>query len=209
MSGKPTLSKNAEHGAAMTTPGLSPLDEEREASMADEGGTAGAQMESQEASEETTQSVSIPPTREQAKPAFRFPHIGLHQHNIRDYVRGAVILSAPSLLGFRNIRPASQTFTAVGAGTIGYSLLSRTPYSPVKLIPLGIHMGLDLDAGIALIAAPYVLGYRNRLKRWQLGAHWLLGLGGFVLVALTRPRTEKQKLAEWAGKLENKFKLAS
>ena len=56
MVGKPNLPVDAEertdvHGAASPTPGLSPLDEEREASMADEGGASGMAAESQDSSE--------------------------------------------------------------------------------------------------------------------------------------------------------------
>jgi hypothetical protein len=48
--GKPNLPGNAEeredvHGSATDTPGLTPVDQEREASMADEGGAAGAAVE--------------------------------------------------------------------------------------------------------------------------------------------------------------------
>jgi hypothetical protein len=54
MSGRPTLPPDIEHrpevrGAAVPTPGLSDaLDEERAASMADEGGRSGAYFERQE-----------------------------------------------------------------------------------------------------------------------------------------------------------------
>ena len=49
---KPNLPVDAEkgtdvHGAARGTPGLSALDEEREASMADEGGASGMAVESE------------------------------------------------------------------------------------------------------------------------------------------------------------------
>jgi hypothetical protein len=52
MVGKPNLPADAEQrsdvrGAARSTPGLSALDEEREASMADEGGAAGMAVESE------------------------------------------------------------------------------------------------------------------------------------------------------------------
>ena len=52
MIGRPTLPADAEHrrdlkGMAAPTPGLTPLDQEREASMADEGGRSGAAMEKQ------------------------------------------------------------------------------------------------------------------------------------------------------------------
>jgi hypothetical protein len=53
MVGKPNLPPDAEeradvHGASRATPGLTALDEEREASMADEGGAAGMAAEAQE-----------------------------------------------------------------------------------------------------------------------------------------------------------------
>jgi hypothetical protein len=70
-------------------------------------------------------------------------------------------------------------------------------------------MCLNLASGTALIAAPYALGYRNRLSKLQLGLHFLLGLSAFALVALTRPKNERQKLDDWADQLESKFKLAS
>ena len=52
MVGKPTLPVDAEqrndvHGAARPTPGLSALDAQREASMADEGGASGMAVESE------------------------------------------------------------------------------------------------------------------------------------------------------------------
>jgi hypothetical protein len=52
MVGKPNLPVDAEQrddvrGAARNTPGLSALDEEREASMADEGGASGMTVESE------------------------------------------------------------------------------------------------------------------------------------------------------------------
>src|SRR5688500_15655923 len=55
MVGKPNLPDAGDgrsdlHGAARATPGLAALDEEREASMADEGGASGAVMESEDES---------------------------------------------------------------------------------------------------------------------------------------------------------------
>jgi hypothetical protein len=47
----PDVNKRTERkGAAAPTPGLTSLDQEREASLADEGGAAGATVESQDAS---------------------------------------------------------------------------------------------------------------------------------------------------------------
>ena len=51
-------------GASMPTPGLTAVDQEREASMADEGGTAGAVMECEEppSAEDRPAAPADPPT---------------------------------------------------------------------------------------------------------------------------------------------------
>jgi hypothetical protein len=53
MVGKPNFPEDVDarddlHGSSVGTPGLTPLDEEREASLADEGGASGATIESQD-----------------------------------------------------------------------------------------------------------------------------------------------------------------
>ena len=50
----PDVDKNTEHkGSATRTPGLTSLDQQREASLADEGGAAGAAVEGEQASGES------------------------------------------------------------------------------------------------------------------------------------------------------------
>jgi hypothetical protein len=67
MVGRPNFPPDADertdlHGMANPTPGLTPLDEEREASMADEGGVSGALMET-EAWDAVTRRALTPATR--------------------------------------------------------------------------------------------------------------------------------------------------
>ena len=66
------VDRSTEHkGSAVGTPGLGPLDEEREASLADEGGASGAHVESQERLAERPFDPA-----EEARPRRRF-HGGL------------------------------------------------------------------------------------------------------------------------------------
>jgi len=82
----------------------------------------------------------------------------------------------------------------VGLGTIIYSAITNYRYSVAKVIPLGVHMVLDVAGGFILILAPWVLGYRDELTGGQMGLHYILGLGVIGLVALTRPRSERERL---------------
>jgi hypothetical protein len=85
MSGKPNLPSDVEsrpeiQGAAMVTPGLAnALDHEREASMADEGGWAGAVMESEDGSH----------LREELDVELHWSSSGGGPRGLRRFMRGA------------------------------------------------------------------------------------------------------------------------
>ena len=116
--------------------------------------------------------------------------VSLRTHNILDYVGAAVLVLSPFLFGFSGVVEARNTFMVLGFGLAAYSLLTRYEYSLAKIIPLGVHMILDVLAGIALMVAPAVFNYRFLLTDWQYALHFILGIGVLGLVALTRRKTE-------------------
>lgn len=114
--------------------------------------------------------------------------LSLKTHNILDYVFGVVFILCPAIFGFSDVDAARNVFVVLGAGLIGYSLLTDYRYSIAKLIPLGAHMMLDLILGFAFMLAPTVLGYRPLLTDGQFALHFVAGLGSIGLVVFTRPR---------------------
>src|SRR4051812_33047702 len=114
--------------------------------------------------------------------------LSVKTHNVLDYVAGAglVILSA----AVSDVAPARNLFLILGFGQIAYSLLTNYRYSLLKLIPLGFHMGLDILAGVLLIAGPFLFGYRDSLSGGQLGLHIAMGLAVFALVAFTNRKSD-------------------
>lgn len=115
--------------------------------------------------------------------------ISLKVHNILDYIIGAVLIVCPFIFGFSTVNAARDTFLVLGFGLIGYSLLTNYRYSIAKLIPLGVHMFMDVCSGAVLMAAPWVFGYRPYITSSQTVLHFVLGLGAWGLVALTNRRT--------------------
>ena len=76
MVGKPNFPQDVDirkdlKGSASGTPGLTPLDEEREASLADEGGAAGAAAESQDIDELRRVAGALPDLHLEERPAGR------------------------------------------------------------------------------------------------------------------------------------------
>lgn len=117
--------------------------------------------------------------------------VSLKTHNILDYVGGLFLVLAPSLFGFSDIDAARNFFVIAGLGLIGYSLFTRYEIALWRKIPLGVHMTLDVTAGVLTILAPYLLGYSELLTGTQTAVHWIAGLGVIGLVALTDRKSNR------------------
>src|SRR3989338_2511280 len=74
--------------------------------------------------------------------------LSIKTHNILDYVTGAILLFVPAIFGFSEIDAARNIFIFAGISLIGYSLLTKYQYSLWKVIPLGVHMSLDVLLGV-------------------------------------------------------------
>ena len=116
--------------------------------------------------------------------------MSLRTHNVLDYVLGGVLILAPVVFGFSDISSARSTFQNLGFALIAYSLLTRYRYSVFKVIPLGLHMALDVLVGVSLILAPWAVGYRPLISNGQLFLHFLLGVGALMMVGITRSRSQ-------------------
>jgi hypothetical protein len=119
--------------------------------------------------------------------------ISLKAHNVLDYIVAAVLVIAPWLFRFSEVVAARNVFLFIGIGLAAYSLLTKYYYALLRVIPLGVHMTMDAIAGVFLILAPALFGYRDLITQGQYAAHIVLGIGAVGLVALTRPRTEAAK----------------
>lgn len=116
--------------------------------------------------------------------------IPLRVHNVLDYVIAAVLVVCPFVFGFSDVEAARNIFLVLGFGLAAYSLITNYRYSLAKIIPLGLHMAFDVTAGIILMLAPAIFGYRNLIGGGVYGLHFVLGFGAIGLVALTRPKSD-------------------
>ena len=71
--------------------------------------------------------------------------------------------------------------------------MTNYEFAAVRVIPIGVHMVLDVMVGVFVFIAPWLLHYRVFLTPGQESLHYLLGLGVFALVGLTREKTEAEK----------------
>ena len=80
-------------------------------------------------------------------------------HGYIDYAIVALLVLAPSLFGFAGL-PATICYI-LAVVQLGMSLLTAYPLGVVKAIPFPIHGGIELGAGIFLIAAPWLFNFAH------------------------------------------------
>lgn len=108
-------------------------------------------------------------------------------HGILDYLVGLVLIFAPLLLGFADRGPAQLVPQVLGVATIGLAMLTDYEVGLLRLIPMPVHLMIDLGAGAVLLASPWIFGFAGFIA-WP---HVLFGLLeiGVVLLSRTTPAT--------------------
>ena len=110
-------------------------------------------------------------------------------HGVLDYAMGALLIVAPYLLGFADGTAAQYVPQAVGLATLLMSLVTDYELSIVKLIPMPVHLGVDVASGLLLALSPWLFGFADRVF-WP---HLILGVAevGAALMTQTRPHSTK------------------
>jgi hypothetical protein len=105
-------------------------------------------------------------------------------HAVFDYTLGALLVAAPWLFDFA--RGGVETWIAVvpGVAGLGYSLYTDYELAAVRIIPMPIHLLLDVMAGVLLTVSPWLF----RFADYVWAPHVLLGILSLGL-ALTTWRT--------------------
>ena len=106
-------------------------------------------------------------------------------HGIIDYGYAAATLGVPPLMGWS--RRSRQLLAAAAGSTLAYSLLTRYPLGVLKLLPLRLHLALDVALSLAVFAAQFELTEEESDVRLAFVALAALGLGA---AALTRTRED-------------------
>jgi hypothetical protein len=87
--------------------------------------------------------------------------ISLRTHSILDYGVAALLVVSPWIFGFATVDAARSVFFTAGLSLLAYSLITDYRYSVAKIVPVGVHMFMDVVLSILVMIAPAVFGYRD------------------------------------------------
>jgi hypothetical protein len=108
--------------------------------------------------------------------------ISTRTHGVLDYLTGLLLLAAPYALGFADGTAAQYLPQTLGAALIGAALLTDYELGLIRVIPMSVHLTLDLAAGALLVASPWLFGFADRFY-WP---HLILGLVEVAAALTTR-----------------------
>jgi hypothetical protein len=108
-------------------------------------------------------------------------------HGVIDYLMGALLIVVPYLLGFADDTMAQWVPQIAGAALIGASLLTDYELGAVRMIPMPVHLGFDVAAGLLLAASPWLFAFADRV--WVPYVVFGLAEIGAGLMTRTVPET--------------------
>jgi hypothetical protein len=114
-------------------------------------------------------------------------------HGVIDYLTASTLIALPRIFGLRG--KLASMLTAVGLGTITYSLLTRYELGVLKVLPFKTHLKLDAMNGALMTTAPLL--FRDEYPRIS---SLLVGIGVFemAVTALSEPKAFQD---DWANEL--------
>lgn len=107
-------------------------------------------------------------------------------HGIIDYAAALALIIAPFLVLPSTDGLAVWLSVVAGAGLIVYSLFTSYSLGLRGLVPFRVHLAIDLVAGAAFVAAPFVLGFTGVARIY----YPVMGVAVILVVLATNPRLQ-------------------
>jgi hypothetical protein len=89
-----------------------------------------------------------------------------------DYLMGLLLLASPWLFGFARGGAETAVPVVLAIMMLLLSIMTNYELGLVKMIPMKVHLGMDLVSGLFLAASPWIFGFSD----YVFVPHLILGL---------------------------------
>lgn len=119
--------------------------------------------------------------------------ISTKAHTIIGLIVGVLLIFAPSIFGFNENAAASMIPMIVGIFIVLNELITTSPFSPLKLVPMKVHVILDVLTGLFLAASPWIFGFMDSTRNEQWLPHLIVGVLVVGYALMTTTADDRQK----------------
>lgn len=108
-------------------------------------------------------------------------------HTVIGLIVGVLLLLAPSIFNFTDNGAATATAIVIGLFIILNEIITTSPYSPLKLVPMKVHIVIDVLTGLVLALSPWLFGFMDSSSANQWVPHLIVGIltVGYALMTST------------------------
>lgn len=119
-------------------------------------------------------------------PSNGFRIIPTKVHGVLDYLSALALLAAPNIFGFEDVGGAAVWIPRIlGIAILLMALLTRYELGVAKLIPMPLHLVIDVIVSMFLAASPFVFNFVNNPSNvWM--PHIVVGIVTFIITLLTQ-----------------------
>lgn len=108
-------------------------------------------------------------------------------HGFLDYIVGLFLVAAPWVFNLDPSAAEGMIFIILGAAALVYSLVTNYELGLIRVLPMKMHLTLDVLSGILLAASPWLFGFADRVYL----PHLILGVFEIGAGMMTRTETPK------------------
>lgn len=120
--------------------------------------------------------------------------ISTRAHTIIGLIVGVVLIFSPALFNF-NDSAAAMVPMWVGIFIVLNELITTSPYSPLKLVPMKIHIILDVITGAFLLLSPWLFSFMDSGSPKEWLPHVIVGIMVIGYALLTTTADERAPIA--------------
>jgi len=122
--------------------------------------------------------------------------ISKYVHGFIDYSYALIVPLLPEIVGFKKQKKANLLCYSLGAGALGYTLLTKARWGLIPVLPFKTHLKIDFTVSCFALAAPWLLGFsRKKASTTAIIFTGALGLAASLLTEpLEKPDTKQRYL---------------